>query len=159
MHHITIQFATDPSHAPKVTLLRKWAKKTLQSKMHPQELTLRIVGVEEMTALNAAYRHKSGPTNVLSFPFEMPEGISMPTMVLGDIVICADVVNQEAASQQKTVEAHWAHMIVHGIFHLFGYDHETDEDAAAMEALEIDILQQLGFGNPYDVGENVKHYG
>ena len=139
---------------PKKSLLRKWIKQTLHKKMESAEITLRIVDKDEMTQLNSTYRFKNGPTNVLSFPFDLPANIDIDIPILGDIVICADVVNSEAEDQHKSQEAHWAHMIVHGVFHLLGYDHEDDKEAAMMESLEIETMQSLGFNNPYEIGEN-----
>jgi probable rRNA maturation factor len=98
--------------------------------------------------LNEYYRHKAGSTNVLSFPFEVPEGVL--SHLLGDLVICAAVVEREAREQGKDLEAHWAHMVVHGMLHLQGYDHISETDAAVMEAEEIAILNSLGFPNPYE---------
>lgn len=158
MHHIFIQFAVDKTTVPKISLLRKWAKTTLAKKIEAAEITIRIVDTQEMTTLNSTYRYKNSPTNVLSFPFAVSEEIDIDIPILGDIVICAAIVNQEAREQDKSQEAHWAHMIVHGIFHLLGFDHETDDEAAVMETLEVEILQTLGFGNPYETGENFKHY-
>lgn len=158
MYHIVIQHATDKALAPKTALLRQWAKKTLSRKIKSGEITLRIVGIDEMSKLNSTYRHKNGPTNVLSFPFEVHKGVTLETPILGDIVICADIVNKEAKEQHKPEDAHWAHMIVHGILHLLGFDHENDKDAEKMEALEVEILQTLGFTNPYEGGENIKDY-
>lgn len=158
MHSIIIQHATQNAHVPKRSLLRKWAKCALSSKIETAEITIRVVDTEEMIKLNSIYRQKKGPTNVLSFPFSLPDDIEIDIPILGDIVICADVVNQEADIQHKLPEAHWAHMIVHGIFHLLGYDHETDKDAHIMESLEIKIMQTLGFDNPYEPGENSKNY-
>ena len=100
-----------------------------------------------MTQLNSAYRGKAGPTNVLSFPAEIPEGLDIP--LLGDIVVCAPVVRREAVEQGKTESAHWAHMIVHGTLHLLGYDHIQNDEAEAMEALETTILAQLNYPCPY----------
>ena len=114
---------------------------------HPSEVTIRIVDTQEGRALNHQYRGKDKPTNVLSFPFEAPPGITMP--LAGDLVICAPVVEEEAQEQHKAPMAHWAHMVVHGMLHLQGYDHIEDEEAEAMEALEIRLLEQLGFNNPY----------
>ena len=105
-----------------------------------------------MTELNSQYRHKAYPTNVLSFPFDMPDIEETP--FLGDIVICASVVNEEAIEQNKLPEAHWAHMVVHGTLHLLGYDHETEADANIMEPEETHILHRLGFANPYQSEEN-----
>ena len=112
-------------------------------------VTVRVVDEVEMAELNQQYRHKSGATNVLSFPFENPPGVE--TDILGDVVVCAPVVEREAREQDKTLMAHWAHMVVHGILHLQGYDHETDKQAAEMEQLETGILTGLGFPAPYAV--------
>jgi probable rRNA maturation factor len=111
------------------------------------ELCVRIVDEPEMRELNARYRHKDCVTNVLSFPAELPAGVELP--LLGDIVVCAPVVNREAAAQRKAPRAHWAHMLVHGALHLQGHDHEGARDAARMEALERHILAGLGFPDPY----------
>lgn len=154
MYQIVIQHAADKALAPKDALLRKWAKFALSKKIPAAEVTLRIVTIDEMAKLNLAYRHKQGPTNVLSFPFVVPEDISVDIPILGDIVICAEVVNHEANEQGKSPSAHWAHMVVHGIFHLLGYDHETDQQAQVMETLEIETLNILGFPNPYDIGDD-----
>lgn len=111
------------------------------------ELTIRIVDEIESAALNHTYRHKSGPTNVLSFPYDvvLPE----QNYLLGDLVICAPLVAKEAVDQGKTISAHWAHLVVHGVLHLLGYDHHTDEHACIMENLEKEILHILGFPDPY----------
>lgn len=154
MYSIVVQYAADKSLAPKKSLLTKWAKRALRSKIKDAEVTIRIVDVQEMTTLNTTFRKKNGTTNVLSFPFSMPEEIDLGIPILGDIVICAEVVNQEAQEQHKPRETHWAHMVIHGVFHLLGYDHETEEEADEMESLEIEILGSLGFENPYATGEN-----
>jgi probable rRNA maturation factor len=106
-----------------------------------------LVDEEESLALNARYRGKRKPTNVLSFPMRLPEQVG--ERMLGDLVICAPVVEREAREQGKPALAHWAHMVVHGMLHLQGYDHEAESEAASMEALEIRILKELGFGDPY----------
>jgi probable rRNA maturation factor len=111
------------------------------------ELSLRIVDDEEMRELNGRYRGKDGPTNVLSFSAELPDAVDLP--LLGDIVICAPVVRSEAQAQGKLPAAHWDHMLIHGILHLLGFDHETDGEAAEMEALETQALQGLGWPCPY----------
>jgi probable rRNA maturation factor len=151
MYHIIIQHAADDAPAPKSSLLRKWAKAALSQKTESAEVTIRIVTTPEMTHLNKTYRYKDGPTNVLSFPFETPKEVDINIPILGDIVVCAEVVNREAIEQGKPFEAHWAHMIVHGVFHLLGYDHENDADANTMETLEKNVLKNLGFENPYHV--------
>ena len=110
-------------------------------------LGMRIVGNAESAALNGRFRRKSHPTNVLSFPFEAPPGTRSD--ILGDLVICAPVVRREAHTQRKPVKAHWAHMVVHGILHLRGYDHRKRQDAAVMEKMEIRLLKELGYANPY----------
>jgi probable rRNA maturation factor len=106
-----------------------------------------LVDEDESSALNAQYRGKQGATNVLSFPMQLPEYVT--ERALGDMVICAPVVEREAEQQGKPAPAHWAHMVVHGMLHLQGYDHEAEPEATAMEALEIRILRELGFDNPY----------
>jgi probable rRNA maturation factor len=120
----------------------------------PCDISIRLVDNAESQSLNLHYRHKDKPTNVLSFPSELPEEIlsMLDQAPLGDLVICVPVVLTEAAEQHKTPEAHFAHMVVHGTLHLMGYDHELGtEEATEMEALEIQVLQQLGFTNPYEM--------
>lgn len=132
----------------EAALSGEWAGKREQA-----ELTIRIVDEDEMINLNRDYRHKDKVTNVLSFPFEMPEGVedSEAGGLLGDIVICADVVKKEAQEQGKPIEAHWAHMVTHGSLHLLGYDHIEATEADEMEALEAQILGAQGYANPYAV--------
>jgi|GEM_PF-287529 len=117
--------------------------------MHQEifEVTLRIVDLVESRQLNSDYRNKDKPTNVLSFPFEAPEHIEMP--FLGDLVVCAAVVEQEAKEQDKQVTNHWAHLCVHGLLHLLGYDHIDEEEAQEMEGLETAILAKLNIDDPY----------
>ncbi len=141
----------------------KWAGVALSKQNNDSELTIRIVSEEEISELNQTYRAKSGPTNVLSFPFEMPdfgfdeelgesqldEFEKMDIPLLGDLVICAAVVNREALEQKKPFDAHWAHMVIHGVLHLLGYDHIQKIEAEAMETLEITLLSELGYSTPY----------
>lgn len=127
--------------------VRRWATAALSGTRDTAELSVRIVGEAECAELNQRYRHKQGFTNVLSFPADLPPELGLP--LLGDLVICAPVVEREAAEQHKPVEAHWAHMLVHGCLHLIGYDHIEDNDADIMETLETRILTSLGFSPPY----------
>lgn len=139
MNDIVVQRRVPAAGIPAAASLRLWAQSALRKK---GALTIRVVDEEESEALNGRYRHKQKPTNVLSFGYD-------ERGVLGDLVICAPVVEREAKEQGKTVRAHWAHMVVHGCLHLQGYDHEKEAEATAMEALEIRILGKLGFSNPY----------
>lgn len=136
---------------PDESNMRRWITAALAGHDAPDdcEVSLRLVDTAEMSSLNETYRGKSGPTNVLSFPADLPAGIAAP--LLGDIVICAPVVRTEAEQQGKTLEAHWAHMLVHGTLHLLGYDHVEDADAQAMESLETVILASLNYACPYDI--------
>lgn len=113
----------------------------------PLELSLRIVDGPEIRALNKRYRGRDAATNVLSFPAELPPGL--PFRHLGDVIVCAAIVQNEAQTQNKTLAAHWAHMLIHGTLHLLGYDHEDDEEAEIMEALEAQALARLGWPCPY----------
>lgn len=133
---------------PKDDELLKWLKETLEFEQHGDvELTIRFVSETESAELNEKYRNKKGPTNILSFPFEVPDELELN--LLGDLIICSDVVKKEALEQSKEEFAHWAHMIIHGTLHLLGYDHLTSIDADVMEAKEIKILSKLGYSDPY----------
>ena len=121
---------------------------SLKKRKDVKELCIRIVTETESQALNKEYRDKDKPTNVLSFPAELPPGI--PHYVLGDLVICQAIVEKEALEQNKPLMAHWAHMVVHGTLHLLGYDHETDSEAEEMEGIEVELLTSIGFLNPYE---------
>ncbi len=140
---------TDHGTLPSEDQFRQWVISALQQhcSFDSPELTIRLVTVEESQQLNFDYRGKDKPTNVLSFPFEAPAHIELP--LLGDLVICINVVEDEARAQHKTVEAHWAHMVVHGCLHLLGFDHIKDDEAEEMENLERQIMAQLGFADPY----------
>ena len=144
---VAIQFATARAGRPAPATLRRWALAVLARTGREGAVTLRVVDAEEGAGLNRAWRGKRAPTNVLSFPLETPPGAPEPQ--LGDVVICAPVVEREAIAQHKPPAAHWAHMVVHGLLHLAGHDHQTAREAAAMERLEIDLLAQLGYPNPY----------
>ncbi len=145
------QLATDDKDIPTEQQCQAWLEAVLPQFKETSELTVRIVDEAESQQLNKQYRGKDKSTNVLSFPFEAPSHIEMP--LLGDLVICCQVVNREALEQNKTKEAHWAHMLLHGCLHLLGYDHIEDADADEMENLEIEILNEMGFSNPYLIEE------
>ncbi len=147
--NIVIQNASKEKNIPSEAQFIAWTKASLNLKGGRQaEITLRIVDSEESARLNTQYRHKEGPTNVLSFSYTPPPTeIDQPLM--GDIVICAAIVEAEAKTQHKPLQAHWAHMVVHGVLHLLGYDHETTQDASIMEPIENSILKSLDFNPPY----------
>lgn len=147
MPELDIQIATDITPLPSSDDLYAWFTAALPSGKHDSEMTIRIVDINESQTLNTTYRGKNKPTNVLSFPADLPAEVNIP--LLGDLVICAQVVSEEANAQAKTINAHWAHMVIHGTLHLLGYDHENDDDAYIMESLEISLLDSLGFPNPY----------
>ncbi|PQQ24364.1 rRNA maturation RNase YbeY [Photorhabdus hindustanensis] len=132
---------------PEETLFQRWLDGVLPQFQPESEVTIRIVDEAESHDLNLTYRGKDKPTNVLSFPFEAPPEVDLP--LLGDLIICRQVVEKEAEEQQKTVEEHWAHMVVHGCLHLLGYDHIEDDEAEEMESLETQIMQALGYADPY----------
>jgi len=140
---------------PDTEVIQLWAGAAVKQAgvgQPEKQMTVRIVDVDEITQLNEQYRQKTGATNVLSFPFEWPPEVPEEARDenLGDLIICAAVVEEEAEAQNKSPEAHWAHMIVHGIFHLLGYDHLTDDEAQQMEAEEVIVLNSFGYANPYE---------
>ncbi|MDP5254220.1 MULTISPECIES: rRNA maturation RNase YbeY [unclassified Vibrio] len=137
----------DNQGLPDESDFHRWASQAIQAFQPHAELTVRLVDETESQQLNADYRGKDKPTNVLSFPFEAPPGIELD--LLGDLIICRQVVEREANEQNKTLSAHWAHMVVHGCLHLLGYDHIEDSEAEEMESLETEIMQKLGFNDPY----------
>lgn len=137
---LSVQFASNAKDLPSRNQLRKWVKAALRV---DTEATVRIVDETESRELNNIYRGKDYATNVLTFP------LTEEPFLMGDIVICAPVVIQEAIAQHKSIEAHFAHLTVHGTLHLHGYDHLNDEQAGLMESIEVTTLQKLGYPNPY----------
>ena len=145
---VDLQIATENIEGlPTEEQIVQWATGAIQPEGSEVEMTARIVDEAESHELNLTYRGKDRPTNVLSFPFECPDEVELP--LLGDLVICRQVVEREAAEQEKPLMAHWAHMVVHGSLHLLGYDHIEDDEAEEMESLETQIMQGLGFDDPY----------
>ncbi|QHJ10150.1 Endoribonuclease YbeY [Paraglaciecola mesophila] len=145
---VDLQIASDALNLPKAEDFQRWLDAVLAyQQLSNQEITVRIVDIKESQDLNYTYRGKDKPTNVLSFPFEAPPGLSLN--LLGDLVVCASVVATEAKEQNKALAHHWAHMIVHGALHLLGFDHITDDEAQQMEAIEVIILKQFSIDDPY----------
>jgi probable rRNA maturation factor len=146
---VEVQIVSSSESVPASESLQAWVESAMDRRC-AATLTLRVVDETESSELNERFRTASGPTNVLAFP----PGDSLPDIAdelppLGDIVICAPVVEREAAEQGKSLDAHWAHICIHGALHLLGFDHETENEAEVMEAREVEILQSLGFPNPY----------
>ena len=144
---VAVQYALPRRGVPSPVVLRRWARAALAGRRRRGQVVIRVVDAREGARLNAAYRQRSGPTNVLSFP-----GTALPRIVpslLGDVVICAPVVAREARAQGKDPRAHWAHLVVHGVLHLLGYDHHTRVQTRRMESLEKKILARLGYPDPY----------
>ena len=150
-HVIDLQLVCTPTELPTKEQFQLWVDTALaevSSKPSQDfELTIRLVNNEESQQLNNQYRGKNKPTNVLSFPFEVPDGIELN--LLGDLIICIEVMKQEAQEQNKALFDHWAHLVIHGCLHLVGFDHITDSEAVEMESIEITILAKLGISNPY----------
>ena len=146
---IDIQKACASEDSPGEDSIKRWVSAAIRDERDECELSIRIVDEQESADFNQRYRGKSGATNVLSFPFDAvtPE----PLPILGDLVICAPVLVREASEQQKTTTAHWAHIVIHGVLHLLGYDHIEDQDAEQMESLETEIMLILDFPPPYRI--------
>jgi probable rRNA maturation factor len=144
---VDVQYAVPLAGEPTVAQVTAWVEAALAGRRTRAELTVRVVGEEEMAGFNRHYRHREGPTNVLSFPYDERPELAIP--LLGDIVVCAPVVAREAAEQDKRYHDHFAHMVVHGTLHLIGYDHMDPADARVMEDLEIAVLAGLSVADPY----------
>lgn len=145
---VDYQIVTETPNLPSLTNVNRWVKAAVRLHLKNAAVTVRIVDTEEGTTLNRQFRQQDKPTNVLSFPSEIPEKLN--NHFLGDLVLCAPVIRREAAEQHKAEAAHWAHMIVHGCLHLLGFDHIKSSEAEKMERLEINILRVLGCQNPYE---------
>jgi len=152
LRQLDIQRIVELDSLPSDDDFQLWVDKALADYSQDAEVVIRIVDSEEMTELNSQYRAKQGPTNILSFPFELPDGVEGIDL-LGDLVVCAAVLEQEAKQQNKALSAHWAHIVIHGVLHLLGYDHLTDDEAIEMESKEIVLLQELHIDNPYQEKE------
>ena len=152
MLELDLQNASQASHLPSEAQFRQWCELALRQRTADSELTIRLVDEAEGQELNRTWRQKDYPTNVLSFPADVPdEMLDIP--LLGDLVICVQVVEREAQEQNKSPEAHWAHLVIHGCLHLLGYDHIDDEEAEEMETLEQQLLAELGHPDPYAADE------
>ncbi|MGY0218086.1 rRNA maturation RNase YbeY [Endozoicomonadaceae bacterium StTr2] len=152
--YIDLQIASDNKALPTEVQLESWASAAItaadadtETSRDEAEISIRIVDTEEGAELNLQWRNKDYATNVLSFPSDLPPELNLP--LLGDLVVCAPVVEREAKEQNKALEAHWAHMIIHGTLHLLGFDHIEDSEAEEMESLETAILAGLGYPDPY----------
>ena len=148
-YRIDVEVNSSSTKIPSVENIELWISTALHSdELNQAEVSVYIVDEPESQELNSQYRGKNKPTNVLSFPAEIPDEVGVP--LLGDLVVCAPVVEREAHEQGKSLEAHWAHMLVHGTLHLLGYDHVNDDEADVMEALETRLITQLHFPAPYN---------
>lgn len=152
---VSVNYALPRSGLPSSQSFRKWVAAALKGRIREADLAIRLVDAKEGRALNRHYRGKDYATNVLSFPADLAEGVKLPKGVkmplLGDLVICAPVVAREAKEQKKPLAAHYAHLTVHGVLHLLGWDHMDDREAEAMEQLERGILAELGIADPYAI--------
>ena len=155
MVELEVQRATNSVTTPDDKQFRLWVEHAVAQTEHDQTLTIRIVDEEEGRRLNREYRSKDYATNVLSFPMELPEGLpaEIEQSQIGDLLICAPVVEREAIDQGKPEINHWAHLTIHGVLHLLGYDHERSDDEQVMEALEKNILARLDIPDPYLINE------
>lgn len=149
-YYIDIQHACESPIPVTDDMLSHWAQLSLKRYRDTAELTLRLVDAAEITHLNHHYRKKNQPTNVLAFPATYSQEIELDYPLLGDVIICPSVLEEESKALNKPLTDHWAHIVIHGVLHLLGYDHIEEEDATVMQAIEIQLLAQLGFDNPYE---------
>ncbi len=152
MNYLELQVVFASEGQPEQTQLQHWLDTALYGIGRDTEIVVRIVDEAESAELNHDYRGKQGPTNILSFPFEAPDIPGFESELLGDLVVCAPVLAKEAIEQGKPLSNHWAHIIIHGVLHLLGYDHIDEAEAEAMESQEIAILAKLEIPNPYITG-------
>lgn len=148
MIELDLQVASEADRLPALADFQAWCAIALRQRSADSELTIRLVDEEEGRELNRTWRGKDYATNVLSFPADVPDEL-LDIPLLGDLVICVPVVEREAVEQGKTLDAHWAHLVIHGCLHLLGYDHIDDEEAEEMEGLERILLAELGHPDPY----------
>ena len=154
MYYIDIQHACTDSIPVGDEDLSSWAQLALSTRLDKAELTLRLVDLKEITELNHRYRKKNKPTNVLAFPATHPENIELDFPLLGDVIVCPAVILEESQIENKPLNEHWAHIIIHGVLHLLGYDHIKEDEALKMQTIEINLLAQLGIKNPYHIEAN-----
>lgn len=145
--YVDVMVNSTSTQLPEQTDLEQWVAAAVAQHRDEAEVSVLIVDTEEGAELNEQWRGKQGATNVLSFPSDLPAELNLP--LLGDLIICAPVVEREAQEQSKALQAHWAHMMIHGTLHLLGYDHIIEAEAEEMEALETKILAELGYPDPY----------
>jgi probable rRNA maturation factor len=144
---VGVSYGISRKGVPAPASFKRWAEAACQGRIKRADIAIRVVDEKEGRALNKHYRGKDYATNVLSFPAELPEGVTLP--ILGDLVICAPVVAREAVDQGKALSAHYAHLTIHGVLHLLGLDHDNDTEALVMEAIEREILADMGHPDPY----------
>lgn len=147
---VQVQYAVPRTSVPLQADFLSWVKAALVNQSKAGEITIRVTSESEAAQLNWRYRRKEGATNILSFPFEAPSCVPLDIPLLGDLVICAPVVAREALEQAKKEQDHWAHLVVHGVLHLLGFDHQQKVEAQQMESLEVTILELLGYPDPYE---------
>ena len=151
---IDIQNATEKILPMSDEEIRDCVSLVLKNEKSKAELTIRLVNSDEMIHLNTTYRHQNKTTNVLAFPSKLPNVVELEHPFLGDIIICHQVLLEESQQLNKSLKSHWTLILIHGVLHLLGYDHIKDEDTAMMQAKEIELLQTMGYNNPYDTKDN-----
>lgn len=148
-YQFELQNTLDDPSVPDQFTIQRLLDLTLENRIDTAGVCIRIVDEAESTQLNKQFRGKDKPTNVLSFASDIPDEVPQEIPLLGDLVLCAGIVQQEAKAQNKSVQAHWTHLLIHGLLHLLGYDHVEKQQAQEMEAIEIELLAELGISNPY----------